>query len=177
MEDQIKIPFSKSKISLLFFGAIIFVLLGILFISKPEKFINIVYRNPDIIRIVGVISLSFFGICAIFIFKKLFDKKSGLVIDQNGITVNSNATSVGLIKWSDITQIKEAKEFSQKFIIIEVSNPNEYIESQKNKFAQLAMKANYKKYGSPISITPNSLKIDFKKLKLLIEENFKKQIR
>lgn len=174
MNEVIKIQLSKNKIILLFLGALIFVLLGIWFTTDPEKFMTSIFRNPDIIRIAGIVSVTFFGVCAIFIFKKLFDKKDGLRIDKNGITDNTSATSIGLIKWTDITGIRVLKVVSQKFIMIDVSNPEHYIELKKNRFGKMAMVANYKKYGSPISITANSLKSNFDEIKELIEKQYEK---
>ena len=174
MNEDIKIPLSKNKIILLLCGSLIFVALGIWFTVDPEKFITSVFRNPDIIRIAGIISIAFFGICAFFIFKKLFDKKDGLMIDQNGITDNSNATSIGLVKWKDMTGIRVLEVVNQKFVMIDVVNPEHYIELKKSGIGKMAMKANYKKYGSPISITANSLKAEFNEVWEIIEKQYEK---
>jgi hypothetical protein len=127
-----------------------------------------------LIRIIGIIGVAFFGLCLFFIFKKMFDKKYGLIIDKNGITDNSNAMSIGLVKWNDITGIKVLEVVNQKFIIINVSNPEYYIGLKKTGIGKMAMKANYKKYGSPISITANSLKLNFDGIKEIIEKQYEK---
>jgi hypothetical protein len=177
MNEEVKIPLSKNKMMLLFLGALIFVFIGVWFTVDPEKFIIRIFRNPDIIRTAGIVSIGFFGTCTVFIFKNLFDKKWGLIINKNGITDNSNATSVGLIKWTDIIGIRVVQEFSQKFIMIDVLNPEDYIELKNNRIGKMAMKVNYNKYGSPISITANSLKISFAELISLIEEQYEKNVQ
>lgn len=174
MKEEIKIPLSKNKIALLFLLTLLFVFLGIWFASNPEKFITGIIEKPNFIRIAGIVSVVFFGSCSAFIGKKLLDKKAGLIIDKNGITDNSNATSVGLIQWTDITGIREIQEYSQKFIILDVSNPDHYIDLKKNSIGKMATKANHATYGSPISITANSLKIDYKELKSLLEQQYEK---
>jgi len=176
MNDEIKISLSKNKIILLFLGAIIFVILGVWLAIEPERFSNSVYRprSAEFIKIVGMVALVFFGVCSVFIFKKLFDKKYGLIIDKNGITDNSNGTSVGLIKWTDIVGIRIEQVYSQKFIIVDVSNPEYYIELKKGRIGKMAMKANFNRYGSPISITANSLKTNFEDLKEKIYKQYKK---
>ena len=58
--------------------------------------------------------------------------------------------------------------------MIDVSNPEYYIELKKSGIGKMAMKANYTKYGSPISITANSLKVDFNEMKEIIEIQHKK---
>lgn len=174
MNDEIKIPLSKNKISLLFLGALLFVIFGIWFLYNPETFADSIYRprSSEFIQIVGIIAVVFFGICGIFAFKKLFDKKDGLIINKSGITDNSSGTSVGLIKWNDIVGIEIAKVHSQKFIMIEVSNPEYYISLKKSSIGKMTMKANYNQFGTPLSISANSLRINFAELRTIIEEQF-----
>ena len=176
MNDEIIIPLSRNKILLIFLGCLMFVVFGIWFLNDPEKFANGSYRprSSEFIQIVGIVSLAFFGICGIFAFKKLFDKKEGLIINKDGITDNSSGTSVGLIKWNDIIDIGIAQVHSQKFIMIKVSNPEHYIDLKKNRIGKMAMRANYDKFGSPISISANSLKTNFADLKALIEKYYEK---
>ena len=49
--------------------------------------------------------------------------------------------------------------------MIKVSNPEHYIDLKKNRIGKMAMRANYDKFGSPISISANSLKTNFADLK------------
>ncbi len=178
MNEEIKIPLSKNKIMLLFLGALIFVFLGVWLAIDPENFkVSIFrYRSLELIRIIGIISVAFFGVCSFFIFKKVFDEKYGLIIDKNGITDNSNATSIGLVKWTDIIGIRVLEVVNQKFILIDVSNPEDYLGLKKNGIGKMAMKANYNKYGSPISITANSLKADFEVIREIIEKQYEKNV-
>ncbi len=174
MSDTIEIPLSKTKMLLLFLAAAIFVILGIFLVMNSEHLHSARLRNPEIIKILGIISVAFFGPCALFIAKKLFDKKAGLIIDEKGITDNSSATSVGLIEWTDIIGIETLQVASTKFIMLKTKEPEKYIEKAKNKFVKNTMKVNYKWYGSPISISSNSLKIKFKDLEKLINKEFEK---
>lgn len=150
----------------------VFVILGLLGTISPEEFISSRYRNPELIRIVSVISILFFGMGTIFIARKLFDNSPGLTIDQNGITNNTNATNLGLIEWGDITGIGTIQLKSTKFLILYVKKPEKYIDRTKNVIMKQAMIANNKIYGSPITITANSLRIDFNNLERLIKSEF-----
>lgn len=173
MEDKIEIELSKTKILFLLIGATVFVVFGTLFIINPEQFKSALFRNTETIRIAGIASVTFFGLCLVFIIKKLFDKKVGLIIDENGITDNSNATSIGLIEWADITNVGTVHVASTKILILETDKPIKYIERAKNGILKRAMKANYKMYGSPISIISTTLKIRYDDLEKLIKEEFK----
>lgn len=174
MNDEIVIPFSRIKILLIFLIVLVFVVAGIWLLSDAESIANGSYRrrNPDFIRILGIASVIFFGIGGILAFKKLFDKKKGLIINKNGIIDHSSGTSIGLIKWEDITGIGIVKIRSQKFVMIEVSNPEHYMSLNKNRLGKMTMRANYYKYGSPISISAITLKTNFKELLMTIQEKY-----
>lgn len=121
----------------------------------------------------GYITIVFFGLCLIYLFYKAFDKKPGLIINKFGITDNSNYTSVGLIKWSEIIGIRTQEVVSNKFILIDVLEPEKFIQ-RSSKFKATLMKTNLKMYGTPISITSNSLSCSFDELETLLAEELKK---
>ncbi len=175
MSEKIEIPLSKTKIILLLFGALLFVIAGVFFIVKPNIFLTSLFSNETVIRIIGIVSVIFFGLCLIYIFKKLFDTKVGLIVDEQGITDNSNATSVGLIEWQDITGIETLQIVSTKMLMIHTNKPDKYINKAKGNLSKRALKTNYKSYGTPLSIVSTSLKIKFKDLESLILEEFHKR--
>ena len=162
--QEVIIPISKQKIILITIGALIFVGLGILFVTNPEKYTSPIMRNPSIIFISGVASIFFFGLCTPFIFKKLWDKSPGLIITGHGILDNSSGVSAGQIYWADIKDISVLKIHRQKMIMLHVKNPQDYIDKQTNGFKRKMMTLNYKMYGTPLSITSNGLKISFDEL-------------
>jgi hypothetical protein len=171
---KVEIPLSKTKICLLLIGSIAFVISGILFIITPDTFISFIHPNPNTIRIVGIASLLFFGATSIYGARKLFDKSVGLTIDDNGINDNTNASSAGLINWSDITKIKTKQVMATRFLLIFISNPNKYLDRVSG-FRRKLMKGNMKMYGTPLSITSNTLKYNFKDLEKLILGKLKEQ--
>lgn len=104
----------------------------------------------------------------------MFDKEPGLIIDQYGITDNTNGTSTGLIEWEDIIGVEIKQVVSTKFIIIHTNQKEKYIDRAKNTIARKAMEMNNKIYGSPLTIISSSLKINFIDLENLIRSEFKK---
>lgn len=175
MGSTIEIPLSKLKIGLSFIGTIIFVIMGIELAMNPEEWLSGGANSPGFIRIMGVISVVFFGICGIFIGRKLFDKTIGLTIDEKGITDNTNATSVGLIEWDDITGIDKVEISSSKILLIKTDKPDKYIDRAKNGISRRAMKANNSIYGSPISIISSSLSMKFSELESLLKSELKRR--
>lgn len=169
-EEQIEIPLSKTKMTLAFFCSLVFVGLGIWFLVNPPKVRNLILVNPTMIFIIGIVSILFFGLVAIMIFCKFSDKKAGLIINRQGIIDNSSGVSAGLIPWTDIQEITIVQVMHQKFLMVIVKNPQEYLYRVASPVKRSAMKMNYKSYGSPISISANALQTDFDKLHKLMNE-------
>ncbi len=173
---KIEIPLSKIKMLFLIMGSLLFVVLCIFIIMNAENMQTRKLNNPMIIRIIALVGLLFFGIILVSILKKMFSKEPGLIIDKDGIYDNSSGVSVGRIKWKDIIEIRKVKVSGTKFMLIDVHNPNEYINNINGFIKKQAMKANMKKYGTPISISAAGLKINFKKLEgILLSELQKKR--
>lgn len=175
MQEKIEIQLSKTKMLLLLIAAAAFVVFGTLFSLNPERIQSPLFRDPDMISIVGIIAVIFFGFCLVFLVKKLFGNQVGLIIDEKGITDHSNGTSVGLIEWEDITAIGTLQVASTKILMLQTDKPEKYIERAKNVIAKQAMKANHKMYGSPLSIISSSLKIKYDDLEKLIIDEFEKR--
>ena len=174
--EKIEIKLSKNKIALLTIGSLIFVIIGILFLLNPESFTSFRYRNEDFIRIAGILSTIFFGATGIYGCFKFFDKKVGLTLNDEGIIDNTNASSIGNINWDEISEIKMEQVMSTKFLLVYIKNPNKFIESSSG-FKKKIMIANNKMYGTPISITSNTLKCNFDELEKIVLEfyNFYKK--
>ena len=173
--NKIEIPLSKTKVILLVLGALVFVVLGTLFVINPEKFISPIMRSPEFIRISGIASILFFGIAGIYGIIKLFDNTIGLTVDENGITDNTNASSVGLINWTDITEIKTEQIMSTKFLLIFTNNTDKYLD-RVGSIRRKLMLANEKMYGTPLSITSNTLKCNFDDLERLLKNSLNEQL-
>jgi hypothetical protein len=182
LKSTIEIPLSKKKIILLLLASIGLISGGIWMVINPEnagRFFNPItkrffYLNSELIQIIGIVGILFFGAAAIYGLKKLFDKKIGLILDSNGITDNSNASSIGLIEWNDILGIRTKQVMSTKFLLIDVVNPEKYLGKAKNGIQSRLMKANMNMYETPLSITSNTLNYDFGELEKLIQTEFKR---
>ena len=81
---------------------------------------------------------------------------------------------MALLNGEDISQIRTLEIASTKIMMIDTDKPEKYIERAKNGLSKRIMKANYKMYGSPISITSNALKMKYDDLEKLIHQEFKK---
>jgi hypothetical protein len=168
MTEQIEIPLSKNKLILALMGSIVFVGIGLWFV-----FLAISKVSQAYISLVGLATIIFFGTCAVFIGKKIGDKTPGLVINKQGILDNSSGVAAGLVLWTDMNEIKLTNVAGQRFIMLIVKNPEEYINRQKGFIKKKSMWMNHRFYGSPISIGSNGLKYNFYALHTTIQNKFK----
>lgn len=171
--DPIEIPLSKNKLYVMLVGSLLFVALGIWMIISRHQYDNAAFPNPVIILIVGIVSILFFGYIAFFLIKKLPNTTPGLIINSDGIVDNSSSVAAGLVLWSDIQEIKTTAVMSQQFLMIIVKNPEEYVNRQEGVVKRKAMQMNYKSYGSPVSISANTLNTDFDELYKTVQDKFR----
>jgi len=174
--EPVIIPLNKFKLVTMSFGAALFVAAGIWFVTNPSSFTKntFSFMGSTKIIVVGWAAILFFGACLIMIFRKIFDNKLGFVINGQGIVDNSSGVSAGLIPWADITGLTVRQVYNQKFIMVMVKNPEEYIERHAGAIKRNTVKLNHQMYGSPISISANSLKCSFDELHALLTERLKK---
>ncbi len=170
---QIEIQLSKKKLILMLVGAIAFVLLGLWLIFEAYNLTGWKAKNPTYTRIITIAGVLFFGACAVYIFRKLFDNKPGLIIDNVGLIDNSSGISAGQVLWSDVKRIKVIEIHRQKLIMLQVKNPQDYIDKQTSGFKRKMMQMNFNMYGTPLSITSNSLQIKFDELLNVLNNHLK----
>jgi len=162
----IQIPLSKNKIILLLAGSLVLLILGIWFMTgfaaMQTRF------SPWLIQLIGAVAFLFFGGIFVFSVKKLFDKKPGLIISENGITDNTSGVSIGLIEWENITGIRSEQILSTRFLLIDTNDPEKFVARASGLKARI-MRTNYNMYGTPLSIGSTTLKYDFDKLEALVK--------
>jgi hypothetical protein len=121
--ETVEIPLNKCKLFFAIAGSVLFVVLGVYFLNNSSK-MNL---NAFLVKGIGIAGIFFFGATGVFVIGKFFDKKAGLIVDNNGITDQSSGVSLGLILWSDITEIEIGRIMSNRFLLIHVRNPEQYL--------------------------------------------------
>ena len=169
-ENEIVIHLSKRKMALNLFGALAFVGLGSWFLIEADEMGR---YDPLFIRAVGIASISFFGLGAVLLGRKLFDRAPGLIINSQGIFDNSSGIATGLIPWEQIIRISVHRVQSQRFLTIEVRDPRPYLK-QGNFLKRLARKANNRYFASPVQISATSLDTDFDELLAVTQQYLQK---
>ena len=173
-----EIHLSKKKLVKHIIVSLLFMAGGLWMLITQPQTSNPLFNDPLIKNGAAIIGI-LFGPIGIYMFiKKLRDKRPGLIIDETGITDNSSGMPTGQILWKDINKITETKIFRQKFLMLVVQNPEDYINRQPNAIKRKGMMSNFKHFGSPISISVNALDCKFDELKKILEKglaDFKKR--
>jgi len=167
---QIDVPLCRGKILLLLVVALMFIALGF-WLWKSEEADQ--RRDPIFTKAVSVACIGFFGSCAIMGLVKLFDPRPGLSIDQRGITDNSSGFSFGFLKWEDIVEVDVTRVKATKILLIYVSNP-QYNLCKMNPVKRWVLYASQKMYGTPFSISSNTLSVDFSTLVSIVKSGLSK---
>jgi hypothetical protein len=173
--DEICVALSKNKILLALLGCGVFVAIGVWLLTLDEAAIREMRRlnDPLLVRAIGIIGIIFFSLIFLLAFRKLFDKRPGLILNRDGLFDNSSGVSAGLIPWPDILGTRIYQVHRQKQLVILVRDPEKYI-ARGSKARQLLNRTNFKMIGSPIAITSTSLKINFDDLLNLVNEYLQK---
>ncbi|MDX6269077.1 MAG: hypothetical protein QOD28_300 [Acidobacteriota bacterium] len=124
--------------------------------------------DPIYVHALGLVTIVFFGIFAIYALKKLLDKKPALVFNDSGIVDNVSSASAGFIPWSDVIRAEIFELPKHKMLVIKVRDPQKYV-ARGSSLRRSLNKTNYKTVGSPISIYVNLLEIDVAELASLFK--------
>jgi hypothetical protein len=166
------VPLSRTKIIILLLGSVGFVAIAVAVWPAVSAL-----PDDDPWTLVGKILLAitvvFFGGCGLYAVWKFFDSAPGLIIDQQGIVDNSSGVSAGRIPWSEIKAVHVTTVEFQRFLTIEVRDPEKYIQRASFLKRQL-VKLNAAYFDSPIQISALTLKIDFDELLDIVTRRLEK---
>jgi hypothetical protein len=129
---------------------------------------------PPYAWLIGIgagLAILLFGGTTIFAARRLFGRRPGLVLDHEGIIDDSSYSSVGRIPWSEITGVRVVRPpafrnslygpaiQAPRFLVIEVRDPQRFIEHA-SPVKRWFLRANVAGLGSPVAISPSSVRVD-----------------
>lgn len=162
--ERLEIYSSKKKSFLLLIGSLLFVALGIWVLLEADNLTGWRASNPTFNRGVGIASILFFGLGVIISSKRLLKSELAFIISSEGINVNPKKSLSDFIKWEDIKKIEEIKIQSTRIVIIEVKNPQYWLDKETSSFRRKLMQFNLDNYNSPFNISAAGLEISSDKL-------------
>jgi hypothetical protein len=172
--EKIEIYSSKKKSFLLLIGSLLFVIGGIWMFMNAENLTAFRSRNPIFIKGIGIISVLFFGFGFYLSIKQLVKNKLFVIIDKSGVNVNPKKNLSEFINWKNIEGFSELKIQSQKMVLINLNNPDYWIEKENNRMRKRLIQFNIDNYGSPFVLSAISMQISHAELVKILNENFEK---
>ncbi|TXF90528.1 hypothetical protein FUA23_05360 [Neolewinella aurantiaca] len=170
MNYPIDIGFKKWRIYLLLAATLAFVLLCGWYITGPTEGFPF---PPWVLMTIGWVGLLFFSVTLFYIGRMLRRNLPALRIDTTGLHDQTTGTAIGRIGWEDIEGFRSASMLGNHFILVDVSNPEAYLLRGEGQLAQRGLRANHKKYGTPIVIVTNNLKTKHEELLALLQDELK----
>ncbi|HEY8976534.1 MAG TPA: STM3941 family protein [Burkholderiaceae bacterium] len=173
--DERIVELSKAKLAKLLVGACGFVVLGVLMLRPEPEWSRLPFPFDDstLVRGTGLLAVGFFGLCALFGVRKLFERKPGLVLDSTGILDNTSGIAAGLVPWPEVVGFDIFQLHGARSLVVKVTDPDKYA-NRGGAIRRALNKANVVLCGSPIAITSSSLKIDFDELLRLCSDYLEK---
>lgn len=149
--------------------------LGVLAVAASVSFFFVDYRHTTSVfrTALGTAGVLFFGTCLVNIIRRLVINRLFLIIDRRGICVDTLNAPNSRVEWKHIEGFTEETISSQKFIIIRVNNPMDYIEHETSTWRRNTMKLNLKYNGSPFHIATHAAQLSHSQLWELLRESLR----
>ena len=172
--DRLEVYTSKKKSLVFLIGSIAFVTIGIVSAADPERFVTELWSNPELIRLVAIAAILFFGFGVLVFIRRLIKNEIALIIDVKGINVNPRRSTTEFKEWKEILGFQEIRIHRTRIIIIVVKDPEYWIEKETSTIRKKMMRFNLNNYGSPFNIAAAGLDIGFDKLNGELNSYFEK---
>lgn len=172
MIKDVKIELSKKKIYKTIFVLIIFLSICLLFVFYSDTFTSVIFRNKYLIFLIGISGITFSILYLYPIINKLYKFNIGLEINENGIINNTEYLNLGLIKWSDVNNVR-VKEFGKgRYLLLDLKNEKDYVNKLNSTVFKFYAKFNKVQYGTIVHIAHSALECTFEELEQLVIEGY-----
>lgn len=172
MIKNVKIKLNKKKMYKSIAVLIIFLLICLLFVFYPDTFTSVIFRSKYLIFLIGISGIIFSILYLYPIINKLYKLNIGLEINENGIINNTEYLNLGLIKWSDVNNVR-VKEFGNgKFLLLDLKNEDDYLNRLNSIVFKFYAKFNKVQYGTIVHIAHSTLECTFEELEKLVIESY-----
>jgi len=155
MDDIVIFP-SRKKLALLALGALAFVAAGVFIITEPSM--------PWVIQLLGgYLGVGFFGICLGYAALRLVRPVPSLVISKDGVFENASAIGAGMLRWSEIADVKIYSFMNQRFLGIVPKNLDEVLQRQ-NTVKRWLMRVNRGLVEAPFNVPESALPVTLEEI-------------
>jgi hypothetical protein len=160
--DDLVIPGSRLKLVGQFAGGVVFAACGWYLMFGHGQ-------TDPYERLVGLVTVVFFGAIAVSILFHLVKGGPAVVINADGVVDNSSGVSVGLIPWDHIRDVREYRVQDQVFLSITPKNLDALLKKQP-RWKRALMRANLSMGAGPVNIPQAALGVKVSDLIREIEQ-------
>jgi hypothetical protein len=147
---------SRGKLTALLFGSFLLAVLCVLLLA----------RNPASMNVSSTLAVAtgipFFSACGLFYLSRLLWRKPASIINNEGLADQASAASVGLIRWSDITDARiislTSRSSRQKYLGVSLRNPDDYL-AKCGPLTRAILRANVRLSGYVVNIPQAALSV------------------
>lgn len=161
----ISIPLHKGKLLRWFLMSGLFMVLGLWLAQKASSFEGSTAARA---WFVAISCMLFAGAGMVVLGSKLFDKRPGLVLNDEGIHRLGVFAFQPVIPWKRITHCSITNVKGTKILLVHVDNVEEVL-ARMNPVSRAMQRLVLGQYGTPHSLTSNTLECDLADLKRTIE--------
>lgn len=165
--EPVKIGLNKWRLLFILLLSILFIMNGLTMLLEWNG--EMVRTSPFLVKLIGVLSILFFGGIIFVSSKQLFDPELGVTLDEEGLNDQSNGFAVGWIKWQNITHIETQSFLWMKSLVIHTNNPEKYLQEASGLKLRI-LAGNLKRAKTPIIVSSRNLKIKQAKFEQLVRD-------
>jgi hypothetical protein len=159
-KEPIIIPTKKSSILLGVLISAIFIGIGIVMLNTDATR----RYSSTFLHTVGFFGTAFFGLGFLYFFKRLFENKPGLILDETGLWNNSSIISSHTIKWSELRGVRLRTIGKEKILLLNFKDKESFIKKF-NLFERFLFRINMSMSNAPFAISTRTLKCDVEELR------------
>jgi hypothetical protein len=143
--DETRIELSQGKV---FPQVILLCILPPIYLKISYDYLilnkHLSYAEELFYNFIILVSIIYLVMCAINLTKIFSKKKAGVILNNLGVIDNCSSNPVGFMPWTDILSItiSKSRKSSQHKLIINVKEPQQYIESGST-YRQIFISANW----------------------------------
>lgn len=167
VNDELVIPFSRTKMARAAIAAMVFVLIGLWLFFNPKD-------DGGVSVMMSVIAIILFGACAIVAVKRFLRPDAALIINMHGIDVRTSALAMGFLTWDEIAEMRAYTIKQQVFLGI-MPKDLEALLAKQPLWKRLDIRADLMIGAPPISIPQGALPVTVAELLRVIDRRFRRQ--
>lgn len=183
MNEKIVIYPKKTRVFSLLLGSVVLILGGVFIKCNPDlvKWFFDIFLNPRLAILMTKVSVfisfyggvPFFSFGFVYLIYRLISSMPSLIINKKGLSKTASVINVGIIYWREIKNIFIHSIAGQKFLRIEIANPEDVL-GRLNFVKRFIMKMNFFEEKPFIDIPQSMVSRNLEQV-LEIIENYKEE--